>query len=766
MGKKTKAVIGLLVSGITDSFTVSVCRGAMKEAEDAGITLVILPGKYLDRDLSERKEIMYEYQYNTLFSFARTDNLDAVLILADSIGCYASSAKIRELVDSYRGVPCVLIASKLEGYCSVNYDNKSGIQEAMRYLINSLKLTKFGMIGGPNDNTDAYERKQAFFEALSEYGIPYSEKNYVSGCLSRFSQKAFQEMLDNFPEVEAVFCVNDDTAIGFYETLKKRGIVPGKDVMVFGYDNTVLAAKLKPALSSVWTDHAKLGKIGLSMVLRMLEGETVQSEVLPARFIRRDSFGGINDVDGEALNLFDKEHINALFDKIFYRYESEEFYEDIKSIRQIFRQLMESVITSYELGESSTAQRNEILRLLDVFLGYQALEYADVGRFLTYVEQMHNWFSKEKEGFYKESSTSFFFMVYRKIVMSLEQRFVRMCEEEERKQYTMKLFVKDSMQFEKGTDQSYAVLLENLSWLDIQNAAIYVFTKPIMHLEKEKIILPDKMLLKAVLRGGKTETILATRQKRSISELFCPAELEGEQTVRTQVLLPLFSNEMLYGVILCDMTEKVFENGEFLTYQFGSAIKVIELLKANAVIQSQLEESLITLKENNIALDTLSKSDALTGILNRRGFMDAAKEILQRNQRAGKRTLVAYIDMNNLKIVNDRYGHDEGDFSIKVISEQLIQATKGGIAGRVGGDEFAIIMEYPIERGERVFIEEIYKGFQQYNQTSTKPYNITVSAGTCLISAKAEIGLKEALNLADGKLYEEKQHKEKTVAKG
>ena len=248
--------------------------------------------------------------------------------------------------------------------------------------------------------------------------------------------------------------------------------------------------------------------------------------------------------------------------------------------------------------------------------------------------------------------------------------------------------------------------------------------------------------------------------------MFCPAELEGEQTGRTQVLLPLFSNEMLYGVILCDMTEKVFENGEFLTYQFGSAIKVIELLKANAVIQSQLEESLITLKENNIALDTLSKSDALTGILNRRGFMDAAKEILQRNQRAGKGTLVAYIDMNNLKIVNDRYGHDEGDFSIKVISEQLIQATKGGIAGRVGGDEFAIIMEYPIERGEHAFIEEIYKGFRQYNRTSTKPYNITVSAGTCLISAKAEIGLKEALNLADGKLYEEKQHKEKTVAKG
>ena len=398
-----------------------------------------------------------------------------------------------------------------------------------------------------------------------------------------------------------------------------------------------------------------------------------------------------------------------------------------------------------------------------------------MGRFLTYVEQIHNWFCKREDSrFRAEALTDFFFMVYRKIVMSLEQRFVRMSEEAEHNQYTMKLFVKDIMQFEKGNDQSYAVLLENLGWLDIQNACIYTFTKPIMHLDKEKIKLPDKLLLKAVLRDGNTETILKTRQKRSISELFCPVVLEDEKiedtvweaTGTAQVLLPLFSNEMLYGVILCDMTEKLFENGEFLTNQLGSAIKVIELLKANAAIQNQLEDSLITLKENNIALDTLSKSDALTGILNRRGFMDAAKEILEQNQKAGKGTLVAYIDMNNLKIVNDRYGHDEGDFSIKIISEQLIKAAKNGIAGRVGGDEFAVIMEYPIERGERAYIEEIYEGFRQYNQISTKPYNITVSAGVCLISAKAEVSLKEALNLADEKLYEEKQHKVKTVAKG
>lgn len=49
--------------------------------------------------------------------------------------------------------------------------------------------------------------------------------------------------------------------------------------------------------------------------------------------------------------------------------------------------------------------------------------------------------------------------------------------------------------------------------------------------------------------------------------------------------------------------------------------------------------------------------------------------------------------MNNLKIINDRYGHDEGDFSIKLISDLLTEtAGSTGLVGRVGGDEFALVM--------------------------------------------------------------------------
>ena len=62
------------------------------------------------------------------------------------------------MVGQYRNVPCVLIASKIGEYVSVNYDNYNGISDAMKYMIHELGMTKLGMVGGPDGNTDALEK--------------------------------------------------------------------------------------------------------------------------------------------------------------------------------------------------------------------------------------------------------------------------------------------------------------------------------------------------------------------------------------------------------------------------------------------------------------------------------------------------------------------------------------------------------------------------------------------------------------------------------
>ena len=134
-------------------------------------------------------------------------------------------------------------------------------------------------------------------------------------------------------------------------------------------------------------------------------------------------------------------------------------------------------------------------------------------------------------------------------------------------------------------------------------------------------------------------------------------------------------------------------NGEFLGNQVSAAVKMINLLKTNEEIMKRLEESMAILQKNNIMLDNLSKHDPLTGIMNRRGFFDRSLQLLKECEEQKRTATVFYADMNSLKIINDRYGHDEGDFSLKTIGDILIKSVgDNGIVGRIGGDEYCCLV--------------------------------------------------------------------------
>lgn len=766
MEKKGKKVtIGLLVSGIMDKFTESICKGVMHGAKKADVNLVIFPCKYLDRDLSQNKELMYEYQYNTLFSYVTKENLDAILVSAGSIGCYTSEERMCEVLEAYLGIPCILIASKLDGYVSVMYDNDAGIREALEYLIHDLNCRKFGMIGGPDVNTDAYERKQVFLDVLKKHDIPFDEKNFVKGNLSRNNSDAFCKMLDSNPDVEAIFCVNDDSAIGLYDEMKKRGIIPGKDVYVFGYDNTVSASRSKPALSSVWADSVALGERGVEMIMHMLSGEDVSSQTLSTKFIHRESFGNKeSSSDRDKASVLDYHNISTYFDEIFYRYMHEESQEMIAVIYELFCNMIEKLIEFLEKPVFDMKLYTDVLELLDDFLNHSALEYADMDKLMKYIELIYQNIKLQEGRAERAEADEVFRIILRKIIGAMDYRFRMMRDVQEAEAYSMKLFVGNIMQFEKGNDQSYAMLLQNLDWLNIQNAYVYIYDKPITHLYRENFQLPKYLYLKAVRRNGIVESIPVTKQRIRSANIYRHEKMESIRY--SMVLLPLFSNEVLYGAVLCDLTEKLFDNGEFVVNQMSSAVKMIELLKSNEKIQQQLEENLVTLRQKNIVLDNLSKSDGLTGILNRRGFEDAAESFLEQRRWADKKVLVAYIDMNNLKIINDRYGHEEGDFSLKLIGEKIADFIRtNGICGRIGGDEFACIMECESENEELLIQQQLYEAFQNYNMQSDKPYNITVSVGAYILDEDDNTTLKEALALADEKLYVEKQHRIKHVEK-
>ncbi len=756
--KQKKVTVGVLVSGIMDDFTRIICKGVMKAAKKRNVNLVIFPAKYLDRDVSDNRDLRYEYQYGTILSYARKENLDAIVAATGCIGCFSTSERMLEVMKQYEGIPCVLVASQLPGYDSVTFDNFYGVREGMECLIEQKHCRRIGMIGGPEDNSDARERKEAFVQVMQEHGLPVNDSMYEAGNLTRLSQKAFARLLDHNPDLEAVFCINDDTALGLYEELKRRKLQIGRDIHVFGYDNIQAAAKAFPPLSSVRADPAELGEAALEMVLKKLQGETVESMVLPTKFIRRDSIGNLDEEQRD--DVIDNRMMDVWFDDVFYRCKHENMQKMVEQIRHSFKALVKCIRSIYEEQEEGIW---EVKGLLEQFLNVDTIEYADVDNLMIVFRRLQKMLMRTGSSFTK-SQRDLFPLIYQRIIRVMDQRLWGMKEQSQRDSFDMKLFVQKTLQFEKGTDQSYGTLLENLNWLQVQNAGIYCFEAPITHLVSDPFRAPEELYLKAVLKAGEVHVIPAIEQKRKLSDLF--VDNMGIQR-DCMIMFPLFFNEILEGVILCEMTENIFESGEFLVNHLSSAAKMIDLLRSNQKIQQELEESLVALRENNIVLDNLSKSDSLTGIWNRRGLYEEGQRVAEQCHQQGRNVLVVYVDMNNLKIINDRYGHEEGDFSLKAIADRLVEAAGShGIAGRIGGDEFAYVCPYDgVEEGAEM-LSELYEAFRCFNEGTDKVYNVTISAGACVLGPDDGMSLEEALSVADERLYEVKKQRSKEVAKG
>lgn len=92
-------------------------------------------------------------------------------------------------------------------------------------------------------------------------------------------------------------------------------------------------------------------------------------------------------------------------------------------------------------------------------------------------------------------------------------------------------------------------------------------------------------------------------------------------------------------------------------------------------------------------LENLSFTDPMTGLLNRRGFDNQVRQALARSRRYGETGLVAYFDLDNLKEINDRYGHAAGDELVKCCADTLSKSVREiDTVGRMGGDEFCVLL--------------------------------------------------------------------------
>jgi diguanylate cyclase (GGDEF)-like protein len=132
--------------------------------------------------------------------------------------------------------------------------------------------------------------------------------------------------------------------------------------------------------------------------------------------------------------------------------------------------------------------------------------------------------------------------------------------------------------------------------------------------------------------------------------------------------------------------------GQRVTRVFASMIETGDALRAeNASLRLQLD----AMQDRLAELERLADTDALLPVANRRAFMRELERSIQHAERHGTGAAVLYIDLDNLKAINDRYGHHAGDAALLHVSRILRGRIRASdVVARIGGDEFGILLDH------------------------------------------------------------------------
>ncbi|MDJ0770998.1 MAG: EAL domain-containing protein [Ilumatobacter sp.] len=168
--------------------------------------------------------------------------------------------------------------------------------------------------------------------------------------------------------------------------------------------------------------------------------------------------------------------------------------------------------------------------------------------------------------------------------------------------------------------------------------------------------------------------------------------------------------------------------------------------------------TILVFRSTRQALERLEEAqhDALTGLPNRRSFIDAVDDSLAKLSAANPHVLL--LDLNGFKEINDRLGHDVGDAVLIAFSERLRRALPAaGTGARLGGDEFAVIIVTPVgQRFRREIIEELHAALTQPLDIHGFPVTIGVSIGAAAAPADGHT-TRDLLRAADVAMYRAKR---------
>ena len=236
--------------------------------------------------------------------------------------------------------------------------------------------------------------------------------------------------------------------------------------------------------------------------------------------------------------------------------------------------------------------------------------------------------------------------------------------------------------------------------------------------------------------------------------------LQSEKTLTMECRLLSVSGEYRWAELILTRTDEfegsdVYNTAVYMVRDIHKRkSKELDILRRNQELIDQLEM-------NNELLFEQGMTDELTKLYNRKGLVWFGGNLLEAAKKSGQYIYTLVADLNGLKYVNDKFGHEEGDKAICAIAEMLREAAPDSVVvSRTGGDEFTLMAA--LEKDSTLpgeLEEKLLKRMADFNANSGLPYMVEASYGWDLRPASELVNLDDCVNRADDRMYGMKARK-------
>ena len=257
--------LGVFISRFGGSFYEDILEGIHNAALQTDYELIVSPDSRSPRKILTQRQV------------------DGAIVFDTKV----ESASLLRLAS--KQFPIVVLDRHLDGdyLFPVLLDNEQGTRAAFRHLYGQ-GARRLAFVSGAADSFDNLERMRAFLGEADMAGVPVS--TYPGNFTEASGHEIGRQIIAAGDLPEAVFCANDQMAIGFIKAMHEHQLSAPDDIAVVGFDDILIARYMRPTLSTVGTSRTLWGSLAATQLIAFLDnGSPFQSQRIPTQLIQRES---------------------------------------------------------------------------------------------------------------------------------------------------------------------------------------------------------------------------------------------------------------------------------------------------------------------------------------------------------------------------------------------------------------------------------------------------------------------------------------------